>query len=244
MPLYPSDALCLLVTRAMARGVALTQDLDLARQGRLAQDRQGLIASIRDLVDLARHVHVASFGAQPPEMHELLRNAEVALVPATFGYAAWTRAEPGTLRFGHVPGSHESGGVLGGAGLAISAASTKPELAASIATRIVSDAYGIETLAPAGGQPAATAVWENGEADRQLGGFLTATRNQTHQAFVRPRAPWWPTAHKRLGAVLAAGLANGAPADELCAEMERALTAAALQWSDQATVHVGNKGPS
>lgn len=242
VPLYPSDAFCLLMTRATARGVELTHDLARAREGRLAEDRRGLIATIQDLVDLARHVHPASFGAQPPKVYQLLRDGEVSLVPATFGYATWSMERPRTLRFGHVPGSQQSGGVLGGAGLAISAASRQPRLAAAVATKIASDAYGTETLVPAGGQPASTAVWESGDADRQLGGFLAATRNQTRQAFVRPRTPWWPRVHKRLGEVLGAALSTHTQADDLCTQMEKALAGVAQQWPDQALSDVGSKG--
>ena len=95
------------------------------------------------LAALVRVAHPESLKRNPPRMLDLMaESSEVAFVPALFGYSNYGR--PGfrsnLIRFGPVPlgsADHAQGGILGGAGIAVSRHSRHPQAAATYAAFVV-----------------------------------------------------------------------------------------------------------
>jgi multiple sugar transport system substrate-binding protein len=207
LPLYPSDAICSLLTLH-------------ANTGRPFDQRTGFEPGpVALLAELVPHLHPLSFRANPPAILDAMRDGdEIAYVPLCFGYAGYARQG---LRFGPIPGVR--GAILGGAGLAVSAASRERDAAVAFVAW-VSDADAQRAIVgPAGGQPGHAAAWDDPALDRLTGGFFSATRATIEAAWVRPRDPWWPDFQRSAGERLAAALPNDPDPDRLAAELNAEL---------------------
>jgi multiple sugar transport system substrate-binding protein len=201
LPLYPSDAICSLLTLH-------------ANAGRPFDPRTGFEPEIvAMLVELVPYLHPLSLRANPPAILDAMRDGdEIAYVPLCFGYATYPR-----LRFRAIPGV--SGSILGGAGLAVSATSPHREAAAAFAVWVCGPEAQRTIVARNGGQPASTAAWD----DPAVGGFFAGTRATIEAAWVRPRDPWWPEFQRAAGERLAAALAHEGDPARLAAELDDAI---------------------
>jgi multiple sugar transport system substrate-binding protein len=138
-----------------------------------------------------------ALGWEPPETLARLAAGELDYVPITYGYVTYASA----CRFAPVPGLR--GGVLGGAGLAVSAASAEPAQAAAFGVWASSGEVQRTIVAPAGGQPGSRSAWLDGSA------FYSDTLAAHEAAWTRPRDPWWPRFQLAAGQLLVEALANG-----------------------------------
>jgi multiple sugar transport system substrate-binding protein len=184
MPLYPSDAMCSLLS--------LSAQFDPASApGSPAWPHP---EALDLLCRLSQAVDAACFELNPPQLLDrLAAGATIAYTPLIFGYTNYSR--PGQrVRFCDLPspGGEPGGGLLGGAGLAVPATGEHPAEAARFAAWCARPAIQREVILPNGGQPASRAVWDDPACDAAVGGFFTATRKTMDTALVRPRAPWWP----------------------------------------------------
>ena len=104
----------------------------------------------------------------------------------------------------------------------MSATSAHAEQAAAFAA-FASGAEAQRTLVgPVGGQPGSRTAWNAPELDAAANGFFSGTLATIEQAWVRPRAHWWPAFQLEGGRLLNRGLAAGAePAALLAALDER-----------------------
>lgn len=178
LPLYPSDALCSLLTLQAAAGRPLDP----------AAGRGFDPGALAGLLALVPRLHPVSHGGNPPAVLDAMRASdEIAHVPLCFGYPSYARADE-RLRFTDIPGGR--GSILGGAGLAVSAAGARAD-AAAFAAWVCSPRIQRAVVAPAGGQPGARAAWDDPA--------LSATRATIEAAWVRPRAPWWPALARAAG---------------------------------------------
>jgi multiple sugar transport system substrate-binding protein len=215
LPLYPSDAICTLISlSANASSAAGDPPRWLRRE------------AVEFLVELAGLVEPSCFELNPPRL--LARMAAgsgadgddrdgddrdgwgaVAYVPFTFGYA--TLCWP-PLRFTDVPGcdGRSRGAVLGGAGLAVLSSSRHIDAAAAFAAWYMDPATQRDVVVPSGGQPGNRLAWDDPVADQRVNGFFSATRGSMDHAYLRPREPWWPAFQQEAGQVLVRLLRNGA----------------------------------
>jgi multiple sugar transport system substrate-binding protein len=147
---------------------------------------------------------------------------EIAYVPLTFGYLALAGDE---LRFGAAPTADDGrrGAVLGGAEVAVSAASREAASAARLAAWLCDARTQRDVVLAHGGQPAHRTVWWDPPPSRH--DFFHATRSTMEHAHVRPLHPAWPAFHRAAGADLAAALRAGAPAEAIAARLQRRLDA-------------------
>jgi multiple sugar transport system substrate-binding protein len=135
----------------------------------------------------------------------------IAYIPLTFGYTNYSRGDDpdARLRFRDIPAAGDdgpAGSILGGAGLAVPAASGQAGDAAAFAAWI-SDAEAQQgVVAPAGGQPAHRAAWDDEALDAVCGRFFSGTRATLEAAWVRPREPWWPSFQREAGELLVSEL--------------------------------------
>jgi multiple sugar transport system substrate-binding protein len=131
---------------------------------------------------------------EPPEVLARLAASDLDYVPITYGYVTYADA----CRFVPIPGV--SGGVLGGAGLAVSAASGEPAQAAAFAVWASSGEVQRTIVGPAGGQPGSRSAWLDG------GAFYSDTLAAHEAAWTRPRDPWWPAFQLAAGRLLVESL--------------------------------------
>lgn len=218
-PLYPSDAACSLFTLCAGLGEPVTND----SLGGAVEDALATIARLLPLLD-----HGA-LREQPPAVLARLRAEDhLVFVPLTFGYTTYARADPQRppVRFGDVPtfGPGQAGGLLGGAGLALSAQARQPEEAARFAAWYAGAQTQRDLALPAGGRPASRTVWDDPAADAQVGGFFSGTRRSMDLAPIRPRDAWWPGFQAHAGRLLARALETGERATTTGADL-RALHA-------------------
>ncbi len=134
--------------------------------------------------------------ADPITVHEALAAGTVAYCPLVYGYASYAQPAAGryALAWADAPtfGSARPGSVLGGTGLAVSAA-RRPDPAGVRAFLTAFLAPDVQSgLVPAhGGQPAQAAAWDSAAVDQAWGGYYRSTRRSLDAAWVRPRADGW-----------------------------------------------------
>jgi multiple sugar transport system substrate-binding protein len=175
------------------------------------------------LTELARLGPPEALDWEPPDaLARLTETDELLHVPLTYGYSGYaTGAAARPCRFGPIPsaGDTPAGAVLGGAGLAVSAAASDPSAAAAFAAWACGAAAQRDVVARNGGQPAHAAAWTDAALDALAGGFYSATRSTIEAAWVRPRDDWWPGLQLEAGELLTDGLRRGAGPDDLNAQL-------------------------
>ena len=137
---------------------------------------------------------------EPPDVLERLATGDLVYVPLVFSYLTYAAQ----CRFVDIPGVH--GAVLGGAGLAVSALSTKPIEAAAFAAWVAEPSVQLDVVAPAGGQPASRMAWLDPTLDVTTHCFYSGTLRTIEAAWVRPRERWWPAFQLQAGGLVAGAL--------------------------------------
>ncbi|HEX3299664.1 MAG TPA: carbohydrate ABC transporter substrate-binding protein, partial [Actinomycetota bacterium] len=143
---------------------------------------------LRDVLDVA---HPMSLESNPPTvLTHMATNDDVAYCPLAFGYVTFARdpadadADAHALRFAPGP---EWSGTLGGAGIAVSAASSQIEEAAAFATFVCSADVQRGAYVDGGGQPGHRDAWTDAEVDAATNGFFSSTLEALDRAYLRPR---------------------------------------------------------
>jgi len=207
-PLSPAHAISSFLTLAAgARG-------EPAADGRIC-DRDVGEWAFEVLARLAVAGPAQAFEWEPPDVLDRLTRSDDAVryVPLTYGYVTYsTDAVERPCRFGDVPGTR--GAILGGAGLAVSSASSSPRDAAAFAAWASGAEAQSTIVAGSGGQPGSRTAWADPALDRACGAFYSATRSSLEGAWVRPRDPWWPGFQLDAGVLLTRALAGRRRAQE------------------------------
>jgi multiple sugar transport system substrate-binding protein len=220
IPLYPTDAICSLLTLCAnlggpaAGGDFFFSDRDVGEQA---------LALLGRLTPL---LHSESLAFNPPRALDRMRDSEeIVYMPLSFGYTNYSRTDAHArprLRFLDIPSAGRGPvGSVGGAGLAVSSASCHPEEAAAFAAWATGRATQAAVVFPAGGQPASRFVWLDPALDAASGGFFSGTRATIEAAHIRPRAPWWPPFQEEAGHLVARALRERRPPGDTAAELER-----------------------
>ncbi len=158
---------------------------------------------------------------EPPDALERMTSSDdVAYMPLTYGYSSYGTPGSRPCRFVDAPAvvDEPRGSVLGGAGLAVSAASAHPAEAAAFAAWASGAAAQHDIVARAGGQPGHRSAWDDPELDVLAGGFYSGTRASIDAAWVRPRDDWWPAFQLEAGRLLTNNLLAG-DADDLTGQL-------------------------
>ena len=178
------------------------------------------------LAELVRHAHPSSFELGDVEALDLMSNSdEVGYIPLVFGYSNFSR--PGyrmrSIAFEDLPdgGKGPSGGILGGAGLAISARSSHTNEAAEYAAWLASPAVQANEYVESGGQPAHLEAWDNPASDRVAGGFFSSTRATIDSSYLRPRYPGYIQLQDEMGEILRDALINHKEPEAVIRELDR-----------------------
>ncbi len=197
--------------------------------GLAAPDRA--VLSLELLAELLAYAHPASLDANPIQLLELMASTdEVAYLPLTFGYVTYATpgARPSQVHFGPIPAGRRgiAGGVLGGAGLGISARSVQLAEAAELLAFVASGDVQAGAYVAGGGQPGHRSAWLDPAVNASHGDFFAATLPSIDAAYLRPRWPGFLPAQTAAAELLHAGLAGGAPARDLVAALDAHFTAA------------------
>lgn len=219
LPLYPTDAVCALLTLAANAGQPAPAGASFFASTDVGER---LLSFLGALVPL---LHEDSFELNPPSVLDRMRDTdEIEYVPLVFGYLGYARSDgPGrAVRFLDIPsaGNGPAGALLGGAGIAISSRCRAPLAAASFAAWVCGADAQASIVLPAGGQPASRSAWFDPTASEASGGFFVDTVATMTRAFVRPRAPWWPEFQEEAGELVASRLRHRTLASRIVAELE------------------------
>ena len=212
LPLAPAHAISSLLTLCANAGEA-------AASGESLVGRSTGVDALTLLAELTGLGPPGLTALEPPDVLERLTASDDFLyVPLCYGYVTYARSADveRPCRFVDIPsaGLGPVGAVLGGAGLAVSAASAQPHEAAAFAAWASGAEAQRTIVAPAGGQPGSRSAWLDPDCDRRAGGFYSDTLATMEAAWVRPRDPWWPRFQLEAGRLLAGALAAGAPSEK------------------------------
>lgn len=175
---------------------------------------------------LFERAHPESPRRNPPRMLDLMGETdELAYAPLLFGYANYAR--PGfranLIAFTGPPigvGEESGGGILGGAGLAISHACRHPAAAAAYARFVADPATQRTVYFTSGGQPGHRAAWADPVVNAASSNFFADTLGALDRAYVRPRYLGFMAAQERAGEEIHRWLCDGGDADALLERLD------------------------
>jgi multiple sugar transport system substrate-binding protein len=189
-PYKPVDAFSTFATLMAQLGKPLLRPEELLNRAAAEQ-------ALAMMIELAAHVPEVCAKSNPIDVAEMLSGStDYDYAPALYGYTNYSRVgfRPHRLHYDDVVSFDglASGSQLGGAGIAVSATTKHPELAAAIAAylslaRAQSGAYTV-----GGGQPGNLRAWLNPHLNEITGNFFRNTLRTLERAWVRPRVFGYP----------------------------------------------------
>lgn len=202
IPTFHSDLVCALLSITASVGGLSARHFDIRHD------------AVELLFELVGRLDSRLWGLNPPQLLTALQgDTRASYVPLTFGYSRLTMESRPVLRWADAPAlGGRIGSVLGGAGMAVSAASADPELAERFVEWYASGAVQHRIVPGAGGQPAVSSAWADPEIDARAGGFYGDTLATMRAAVRRPALPQWPAFSLAAGLMLSAALTDGTPA--------------------------------
>ncbi|MBF9052120.1 hypothetical protein GTA62_19005 [Roseobacter sp. HKCCD9010] len=191
-PLLPVDAFDMMMTLVASRG---EEDLPVSETEFVSQ-ANGLLA-LKVLKTLYRLGPPEAVTWNPIRVLEMMATTDdFAQSPCLFGYINYAKLgfRPHMLEYCHLPifaDYERRRGILGGAGIGVSAQSASEEEAMGFARWVASEPVQSGVYLEHDGQPAHRATWERMGGDPRYTGFLTGARATMEAAWTRPRAPWF-----------------------------------------------------
>lgn len=191
-PLLPVDAFDMMMTLIAGRGEERLPYSDDA----FVSEENGLIA-LSILKALFKLGPTEAVSWNPIDLLEIMATGdEIAYSPCLFGYINYAR--PGfkdhMLAFTDLPsfrGQDRRRGILGGAGIGVSARSALRDAALDFARWVSSEPVQSSIYIENEGQPAHRATWAKRAADPQYSGFLAGACKTMSTAWTRPRDVWF-----------------------------------------------------
>lgn len=218
IPLCPTDAICSFLSLCASLGDPPSGGAQLVDP---AVGRAAL-----DLLLALRHVsHPDSTTWNPIQMLDRMSSTDALVYcPLSFCYTNYARAGYAAqlVRFHTIPGVR--GGLLGGAGIAVSAHTRHPAEAAAYAAWLSSADVQRGLYVEQGGQPGNRVAWEDDHANALTHNFFRDTLPTLDAAYLRPRWYGWHLFQEQAGDLIHAMLLRGSVdncLDELNALYER-----------------------
>jgi multiple sugar transport system substrate-binding protein len=214
-PLIPIDALMSFCSICAAADDPPYRQPDRVVSRATGRQALGMLKSLKEAS------HPASSSHNPPRMLDLMSTTdEIAYIPLLFGYSNYARPEfrPSLIRFTGVPtldGGVSRGGILGGAGVAISTATKHPTAAAAYAAYVASSYVQRGIYFAAGGQPGHRTAWLDEAVNAASSDFFRDTLAALDRAYLRPRYLGFMEVQERSGELIHDWLAEGGSADDL-----------------------------
>lgn len=216
MPLIAVDAVCAFAALCEGNGA----------EG-WPPERNAASAALATLERLATAAHPHSLSWNPPGLLDhMAATGEVAYCPLAFGYANYTRLgfRERRLRFAPAPQCPDGvpHGMLGGAGIAVSAWAREPATACALAAFTASADIQRGVYFDGGGQPGHRLAWTDERVNALAPGFFADTLPSLDQATLRPRHEGFLAWQDRAGAAIHAYLAKGGSREVLLDDLEPA----------------------
>src|SRR5215203_5133689 len=214
-PLIPIDSLMSFCSICAAAGEPPYAEPDQVVSRSTGRQALGMLRALQAAS------HPASLSRNPPRMLDLMSTTdEIAYVPLLFGYSNYARPgfRPALVRFTGVPtldGGASRGGILGGAGVAISATTTHPAEAAAYAAYVAGPEVQRGDYFMAGGQPGHRAAWVDEVVNAASSDFFRDTLSALDRAYLRPRYLGFMEVQERSGELIHNWLAEGGSPDAL-----------------------------
>jgi multiple sugar transport system substrate-binding protein len=186
-PTKPIDAFSSLVTMAANAG---TPPAQTPGEFLPADD---LLPVLERMHELSALVPAVNRTQNPIEIAEMLStDNRWAYAPLAFGYTNYSRPgfRPGRLRYTDIPSGAAgvTGSLLGGAGIAVSAASAHLHEARAFAFWVASADTQAGVYYDGGGQPGNAAAWTDDRLNADSLDFFRGTRATLEGAYLRPRS--------------------------------------------------------
>lgn len=146
--------------------------------------------------------HPASIDWNPIQLYDhMAEHTDVVYAPMAFNYTNYSRIGFRQHLLKYCDGPHQSG-VLGGAGIAVSAKCSHVQQAVDFTAWLCgADVQkGIYTLHQ--GQPGNDVAWKSKEANLLTNDFFVSTQKSLDYAYIRPRHKGWPAFQETLGEIV------------------------------------------
>jgi multiple sugar transport system substrate-binding protein len=118
---------------------------------------------------------------------------DIAFTPCVYGYATYAesdmRAPLSFSDFRGLEAPFHAGSMLGGTGLAVSAASRAPDAALAFTRFCLSSEAQKQIIPKNHGQPALVSAWNDSHNDDRFRGFFSSVTASMESAWIRPRRP-------------------------------------------------------
>ena len=208
----PTDLMCAYIAMIASWGV------DVGRMAGPFVPRDMSEAAIARIMELREVIHPDSFVWNPIQLFDHMTSQDdVLFTPYAFNYITYATCGSRALTFGPPPRLSDRirpRGLLGGAGIGISARSANPEAAFRYAMTLVSPAFQAGPYVANGGQPGMRSAWLSTECDAATNGFFSNCLQAMDDAYLRPTLPgfvgFFHEATLRLAAVVNEGASHAA----------------------------------
>jgi multiple sugar transport system substrate-binding protein len=232
LPAIPVDAVCAFLATCAALG-----EQPFAA-GQVVSRRTGRSA-LGLLKAMVGRCHPASLDWNPPRLLERMSTTdEVAYCPLAFGYANYARPgfrdHPVAAAAPPAGGDGVPRGTLGGAGLAVSAASAQVDEAVAYAAYVADPGVQRTVYFTGGGQPGHRSAWTDEAVNAAAGGFFGDTLATVDAALLRPRHDGFLAFQEAAGDLVHGHLRSGGDPDRVLAAIDAA-------WAASHAEHAGRR---
>ena len=216
-PYKPVDAFSTFATLMAQRGQPL------ASNGRFLHAETALEV-LTMMVELSALVPDWCATSNPIDVAEALSEGdEYSHAVALYGYSNYSRNgfRKNVLVYEEIPSFDglARGSQLGGAGIAISSASSNMESAAAAAILLALPEIQATTYGMGGGQPGNLVAWKNYRLNQATHGFFNNTLRTLEGAWVRPRVLGWPDVQFERSQVIHKALVNRRATPQVVADI-------------------------
>ncbi|MET4783238.1 extracellular solute-binding protein [Glaciihabitans sp. UYNi722] len=217
-PAKPIDAFSSLVTIAANNGTPPMSEPGVFLQ---ADEAAPVLALLRELASL---VPSDNLGLNPIQVADQLAEGDrFAYAPLLFGYTNYSRDgfRANRLAYVDIPSGARGvrGSLLGGAGIAVSAASSHLDEAIAHAFWLDSAAVQAGVYYDGGGQPGNAVAWESDRTNSDSLDFFRGTRATLEGAYLRPRHPRYIDLQDAVSPLVTAALRGELTDSELVSEL-------------------------
>jgi multiple sugar transport system substrate-binding protein len=184
-------------------------------------------AALELLTELCDLCHPQSLQSNPIKTFDRMSETdEVAYVPLAFGYSNYARDgfRRHLISFTNIPLASDGaprGAILGGVGLAISARTSQPEVAARYAAFVASGEIQRTLFFESGGQPAHRTAWLDDHVNEVTHGFFANTLDTLDHCYLRPRYHGFMEVQDRASILLHEAVRESGDIDRTLDELDR-----------------------
>jgi multiple sugar transport system substrate-binding protein len=222
MALCPTDASCTFLTLTALFGSPISE-----KSTKLVDHRIGGM-TLEYMARMSELFHPQSLQWNPISLYDhMSQQDDVWYAPLAFNYTNYSRIgfRKKILKYADAP---QQIGLLGGAGIAVSATCAHVKAAVGFAAWICSSEVQKGIYATHQGQPGNGIAWQDAHTNQITNDFFVGTQKTLNNAFVRPRFDGWPEFQEYLGEVVHEFLKSGGEIEVVLQTLNQAFSKAKL----------------